>query len=476
MIEHNELFFLPAYKLKELMISKQISPVELTKLFLDRIQQFNPLLHAFLHITADTAIEAAKNAEALLMRGGGLSLPLFGVPITVMDNIHMKGVPTTYGSLLFKDAIPAEDSLLVARLKAAGAVILGKTNMSEFGLYPSTENRLSPPSCNPWNPAYSAGGGSGGAASAVAAGLTPLAIAADINGGIRLPGSFCGVFGLKPTRGKIPFVHGSAVPPAERMLFHEGIITRSPKDTALALHVLAQVDAHDHESYFAKIATEWVKHDSLRKLRIGFSLDFGFIKVAPEVLTIFNQAKKHLLDAGHTVQEITLNLDQGILSQYCDVVSVDKYLGVLPVLSSQPESFTLFTDYMQWWMKRAKQVTGLHYSAAFMTFGWVADMIDNALKDCDILITPTVPVPPFLQSQFPQAIEGQRIDPHVGLCAFTIPCNMSGHPALSIPCGMTKSGLPIGLQAIGKSYDDELLLQFGSICEALFSTSSLLAK
>jgi len=203
MTEERDLAFTPAYRLRELIAERKLSPVELTDLYLRRVEALNPRVNAFLTVTADEARAAARAAEDAVVRGEDLG-PLHGIPTSIKDLVPTKGIRTTRGSLIYKDWVPYQDDLVVERMKGAGAIILGKTNTPEFGQSGTTENRLGDDCRNPWDPERTSGGSSGGAAASVAAGMNPIAQGSDGGGSIRIPSSFCGIYGIKGTQGRVP--------------------------------------------------------------------------------------------------------------------------------------------------------------------------------------------------------------------------------------------------------------------------------
>src|SRR5712692_5145524 len=234
---NDESAFTPATELRRLIAAKAISPVELVELYLRRIERLDSRLHSYLTVVRDQALAAATAAEAAVMQGEELGA-LHGIPISIKDLELTQGIRSTSGSLAFRDRVPEQDSLVVERVRRAGAIILGKTNTPEFGLSATTRNRLGDDCRNPWDPDGTSGGSSGGAAAALAAGLCALATGTDGGGSIRIPASFCGVYGLKPTQGRVPR-YPAAVPPVANQLSQPGPIARTVADVALLLRVLA---------------------------------------------------------------------------------------------------------------------------------------------------------------------------------------------------------------------------------------------
>ena len=238
------LAFTPASELASLIGDKQVSPVELTELYFERIDRLDTQLHAYLTICRDKAMQAARTAEDAVIRGDSLG-PLHGVPISIKDLEMSKGIRSTSGSLPFTDRIPDEDSIVIERVKAAGAIILGKTTTPEFGHRGTTENLLGEPCRNPWNTDRTPGGSSGGAAAGLAAGLCAISTGSDGGGSVRIPASFCGLYGIKPTQGRVPRYGGRNAPAIANQLSQSGPITRTVRDSAILLQALAGWDARD---------------------------------------------------------------------------------------------------------------------------------------------------------------------------------------------------------------------------------------
>ena len=293
-LSETQLPHLSAIELKSLIEQKKIKSLDLTNLFLKRIEQANPQLNAFLYINTDGAREQSKKIDSLVSQGN-FSKPLLGIPVVFPDSLDMQGIPTTFGSLLLKDSIVREDAIEIALIKDAGAVILGKANMAEFGLSYITKNRLGPPCKHPVNPLYTPGGPNGGSAAALASGLAALAMATDFSGSLRLISSFCGLLGLMPTRGRVPTIRKHLLPFTEQVLYRRGVIAKNAFDLALLFQILAQPDSRDHicsrtqeENYQQAIEKEGIK------LKIAWSPDLGFLSPEPDVLHCFHEALKLL--------------------------------------------------------------------------------------------------------------------------------------------------------------------------------------
>ena len=304
-----DLAYLPATEIRSMIAEKQVSSVEMTKLYLDRIDSLDSQFNSYLTVTSDLALEMAAKADRAVARGDDLG-PLHGLPISIKDLEMTEGIRTTSGSLIFADRIAAYDSVVVERVKKAGAVILGKTNTPEYGLLGHTENRLGDHCRNPWNTERTTGGSSGGAGASVAAGLCALATGSDGGGSIRIPAGFCGIYGIKPTQGRISYYLGPGADPASNLFSQPGPMTRTVADSALLLQVLAGRDPRDPgalrdepDDYVAALSK------GVEGMRIGWSADFGFAAVEPEVRDSAAAAARAFEDLGCVVEEIDVVLN-----------------------------------------------------------------------------------------------------------------------------------------------------------------------
>jgi aspartyl-tRNA(Asn)/glutamyl-tRNA(Gln) amidotransferase subunit A len=297
---NHDIAWLPATEMARAVREKRLSPVEITKTLLDRIDAINPTLNAYVLVTHDLALEQAKQAEAAVMSGKPLG-PLHGVPVSIKDLFDVPGLPTTKGSLVYKDHIASGWEYSAQRLiDHGGGIHLGKTNTPEFGFIPTTENKLFGASRNPWDPTRTPGGSSGGAAAAVAAGLGPIALSSDGGGSIRIPAAMCGVFGIKPTHGRVPKKPGGGW----QTLTHRGPTTRTVADAALALDVMAYYEPDDPFSiraYEGSFLDELER--GVRGLRVAWSPDLGYAPIDPQVRAVCETAAKRLADAGCEVEE-----------------------------------------------------------------------------------------------------------------------------------------------------------------------------
>ena len=453
-IEEN-LAFTPASELAALIADKQVSPVELTALYFERIDRLDSQLHAYLTLCRDEAMQTARDAESAVMRGDELGA-LHGVPISIKDLELSKGIRSTSGSLPFTDRIPDEDSIVVERVKASGAIILGKTNTPEFGHRGTTENLLGEPCRNPWNTDRTPGGSSGGAAAGVAAGLSAISTGSDGGGSIRIPASFCGLYGIKPTQGRVPRYGGRNAPIIVNQLGQSGPITRTVRDAAILLQELAGWDARDPGSlrtvpgdYLAALDRD------VSGLRIAWSPDFGYAAVDPEVVDVCGEAAGLFEGMGCSVVEDVFNIDAP-QEDFRVIFSSNTYAASGEMLLRDHSDE--LTDYFREGMEHAATLTAADYARALGAIGTLKAKFDTFFEDYDLLLSPTMAVPAFEIEQHPTTIDGKDVDPFFGYLPFTYPINAIGHTAASVPCGFSADGMPIGLHIVGRHGDEETVL------------------
>ena len=456
-----ELAFAPATKLRDLIAEKQVSPVELTRLYLDRIEKFNPTLNAYLTVDAEGAMSTAREAEKAVSRGDELG-PLHGVPISIKDLQITKGLRTTGGSAIFKDRVPKEDSVAVERIRQAGAVILGKTNTPEFGLLGVTVNKLGKPCHNPWNPERTTGGSSGGAGAATAAGLCALAEGSDGGGSIRIPSSFCGVFGIKPTQGRVPKYSGTRAPVIANHFSQAGPMTRTVRDAAVLLQVMAGYDPRDPSSIRDPIPDLVGAVDREAKgLSIGWSPDYGFAAVKPEVVQVCRETLDGLVEAGCEIADSDLVLDSPF-DAFRPLFGTMAFASYGTLLDGD------LTDYARDTIEHGATVSGAEYALALGHMDRIRASIEEQLDRFDVIASPTLAVPAFPAGgplDTVTEIDGREVDPWWGYFPFTFPINMAGLPAVSIPAGFSADGLPIGLQLVGKRGAEEALVTASAALE-----------
>ncbi len=444
--------------------SKELSPVEVTKHLLDRIEKINPKINAYVLVLAESAEAAAKESEQAYLEGK--ARPMEGVPFAVKDNIFTKGIRTTYGSKLYEDFIPDEDAVDLELMKAAGAVLLGKTNLPEFGLVGITENPLFGRTVNPWDLKRVAGGSSGGSAAAVASGLCPVAMGNDGAGSIRIPAALCGVFGLKPHFGRIPwYPHLQGFD----TLNHEGPITRTVEDAALFLDITSGPDRRDFASlpaYPGKFADDM--RGAVKGLRIAYSRDLGFaLAVDSQVLELTRKAAFGLAELGCVVEEI-----DDVLPATSEMDFIVTMLAEM--LASKGDRMEEFREvgyelYMPF-LDAAGAFTNVDMAKINFHRYDLWQVVRKIFERYDLLLTPSTACPAFECQEIgplgPPSIEGVDVGP-AGWVPFTIPFNFTGQPAASVPCGFTSEGLPVGLQVVGDRYQEALVLRVSKNLEEM---------
>jgi len=465
MSTQNEICRMNAVTLAVHLKSKALSSVEVIEAVLARMERLEPSLHAFCTPTPDLARAEAKRVEKAIMRGEPIG-PLAGVPISHKDLILTKGVRTASGSLAYKDFIPAEDDIVVERLRDAGAIMIGKTNVPEFGYSPTGHNPVFETTRNPWNLALTTGGSSAGAAAAVATGIGPLATGSDGGGSVRIPASFCGLYGFKPSMGRIPLYPGcrdERYPGVSgwESLEHIGPITRTVEDAALLMSVAAGPDMRDRHS-LPRADFEWTECSGgdLRGLRIAFSPDWGYAPVDPEVRRVAGEAARLFeRDLGCVVEEANPGWSNPFGAFFAIMMAESDLRGMREMARKFPMSSHLLDALNIPW-------TAEDFTDANMKRKELVRTMAKFMARYDLLLTPTLAVPPFaIHTQGPEKIDGRYVRPAEFL-AFTFPLNLTGQPAATVPAGWTADGLPIGLQIIGRHLDDAAVLRASAAFEA----------
>jgi aspartyl-tRNA(Asn)/glutamyl-tRNA(Gln) amidotransferase subunit A len=423
----------------QLVRSKKVSPVELTKGCLSYIERLNPKLNAFITVTADSALAQARKAEDQIQRGRWSS-PLHGIPIALKDLVDTAGVRTTAASGLFKDRVPSQDAEIVRRLKAGGAVLLGKLNMHEFAYGSSSVISYFGPVRNPWALDYMAGGSSSGSAVALAAELCYGAIGSDTGGSIRQPAAYCGIVGLKPTYGR---VSTRGVIPLAWSLDHLGPMTRTVSDAALMLQAIAGYDSEDATSTDIAVA-DYVGSLAAKtsSLRIGIPRAHFYEGLHPEIRTAMDTALSLLtkLTSSQRDIEIPSSIETQLL-----ITKVEAYAYHREYVTRTPELYQAET------LKRIRagaEISAAEYVYSRRQLDQSRRSIPKVFDAVDLLVTPTTPVPPFMISELLADIDNLRTK-EVLTSRNTRPFNLLGLPTISVPCGFTSEGLPIGMQIAG---------------------------
>jgi Asp-tRNA(Asn)/Glu-tRNA(Gln) amidotransferase A subunit family amidase len=454
----DELCFWSASAMAAAIARKDVSPVEVVEAVLARIERLNPRLNAYCTVTAEQARQAAREAEQKVMRGEPLGL-LHGVPVSVKDTLWTAGVRTTMGSAIYADFVPTQDALIVARLKAAGAILVGKTTTPEFAHKGLTDSPLFGVTRNPWSLAHTCGGSSGGAGAAVAAGMGPLAVGTDEGGSIRIPASFCGVVGLKSTFGLIPRVPLGVA----ELLTHLGPLARTVRDAALFLSATAGRDDRDGWSitspppdYMAQLATP------LPRLRAAWSPTLGYAVVDAEVRRLTEAAVKQLPGLGWEVEQEDPGF--GNLETIADAF---RHPGLAAALGEHLPTWRGRMDpSLIALVENGQRLTAVEVAQALFQRQRLWERVHQFFQRYDLLITPTVAIPPFAAgAPAPTEVAGRPVSRR-GWTAFTYPFNLTGQPAITVPCGWTAEGLPVGLQFVGRRLEDGLVLRAAAAFEA----------
>lgn len=443
--------YLSAVELAGLIRAKKISPVEVIRAVLGRIERHNKDLNAYVTVPAEAAICAATKAEEAVMSRQPLG-PFHGVPLHVKDNLHVAGSRTTFGSKLFEKNVTVQDCPAVKRLRDAGMILIGRTNTPEFGWKGVTDNRVFGISRNPWNTKLTPGGSSGGAAAAVAAGLGPIGVGTDGGGSLRIPASFCGIFGFKPSFGRVPNAPGSG----GSILRHIGTMTRTVTDMAAALDVMAGPDPSDLLSLPASPVSFSRELDKgIAKKRIAWSPDLGYARVDPEVAAICQRAALRFAEAGAIVEEVKLDW-RDPYEAWSVFFFGTAAASVEQKLAAQGD---LLDPGFRNVVERGLKLRGVDFANALSARHEFWEQSRRPYEKFDLVLCPTLPVPPFAVGQDDAApVAGENLGP-LQWTRFTYPFNLTGQPAASVPAGWTKSGLPVGLQIVGDRFADLPVLQ-----------------
>lgn len=462
----NDITSFDATELANLIRTKQISPVEVMQAHLELVEKINPKVNAIVTLS-DDPLERARNAEIELIKGN-VSGPLHGVPFTVKDCFDTEGILTTRGSKLFFKNIPAKNATSVNRMLNAGAIILGKTNMPEFALWWETGNLIFGTTNNPWDLTKTAGGSSGGEAAAIASGMSPIGLGTDVGGSIRQPAHYCGIVGLKPTHGRIPLT--GQWPEVLLRYFHVGPMARTVRDVALGLNILSGTDGID--PYAVPLPASPIPDFGLAlpKLKIGYCPEGPFEPVSKDIQSSVVEAAYRLASLGCSVEEIDLSHWNSWSSQS---ISMAFFLGegayyLDPIIKGKEKELA---PSMQ---RRLNQRTPTisEYLEGYENCENLRKDITSIMNRFDILLCPTSPTTAHPHNQDLISINNQKVPGRNSLRA-TIPFDLSGSPALSIPFSSDKSGLPIGIQLVGRHFEETKLLHAASILENKYTFPQL---
>ena len=451
-----EIHELSAEQLLGAYRTRELSPVEVLEAVSARIDAMEPSLHAFITECRELAMSQARKAEQAWRRGDGEDTPpLLGVPVTLKDLVDLKGIPTSMGSLTTSGEPATRDELFVERLREAGAVFLGKTNTSEFGLAAQTMNRLGQPTANPWNLGRTAGGSSGGAAAGCAAGYGPLHHGTDGGGSVRVPAAYCGVIGLKPTGRRIPRrVRGAGM----SQISTDGVLARSISDAALMLGVIAEPDHRDpgpfrgHHVDFRSSASP----GGLAGVRVAYTTELGWPTPCEALMVSRVEAAANVLrEAGASVSAASPGIsDPNEIFPTLSAVGAAANYGEMCVGRDAELS-----DYTLGSLRRGRSLTGVQVAEAYAKLDRLRRTMAAWFEDFDILLTPSGPV---TAPKIGQEVSIIRVEEHPTLqilARMTRPFNVSGSPAITVPCGFSSDGLPFGLQIAGRMFDERTVLK-----------------
>lgn len=449
-----EIHQLTATQLATAIRSQQVRSVDAVAACFTQIERHNPQLNAFITLCREQAEKEAIAADLAVQRGDSLGI-LHGIPITIKDLTATAGIRTTYGSPLYQNHVPTVSELCVARLKAAGAIIIGKTSVPPFGFGTGTENPLIGKTRNPYDPTRTCGDSSGGAAVAVATGMSYLSQGNDLGGSVRTPASFCGIVGLRPSIGRIP---RSPKPLLWESLITDGCMTRTVEDAALMLAAMAGYDARDPG---AIAQSDWTVPQfdvtDLSKVRVGFSTDLGIAVVDAEVERVFLGAIAALQEAGICTRPAHPNCtDAQRTFETLRAAIIYRLYGHF--LEKQTD---ILSPTMRWEIEQGARLSADAYLSAEAQRGRIYRRFLEFFENYHILAIPTASIPPFpIDQDAVREINGQPLRNIIDYLALTYTISLTGLPALSLPCGWTNSGLPMGVQLVGKPHDEAALLEF----------------
>ena len=445
----NDLCSLSATDLVRAYSKKQLSPVEVTRAVLQRIEKLNPLLNAFCFLDSDSSLKAAKQSEQRWVKGTPQGL-LDGVPVSIKDLLLTRGWPTLRGSKTIDPGGPwNDDAPAVARLREHGAVLLGKTTTPEFGWKGVTDSPLTGITRNPWNTKMTPGGSSGGGAAAVAAGMGPLTVGTDGGGSVRIPCGFTGLFGLKPSFGRVPAWPLSPM----GTVAHVGPMTRTVTDAALMMNVLSLPDARDwhalpYDARDYRIGLE----DGVKGLRIAFSANLGYAKVDGEIASIVRRAVYKFKELGAHVEARNPGFDDQL-----PVFASHWFPGAAYVVrNTHPAKRRLMDPGLRDVARMGEKVTQKQWMDAIQRRGALGVLMNRFHEKYDLLLTPTLPLAAFAAGR--EVSNLLREKRWTDWTPFTYPFNLTQQPAATIPCGLTKKGLPVGLHIVGNYFAEAKML------------------
>jgi len=456
---------LNAVTLREMIATRQLSPVELLEQCIQRINSFNPAVNAICATDFERARLAAQQAEAAVMKGEALGL-LHGLPVGIKDLEDTAGLLTTCGNIGLRHHVPTQDALLVQRLRAAGAIVVVKTNTPDMGAGANTRNAVWGATGNPFDPRLNAGGSSGGSAVALATQMLPLATGSDLGGSLRIPAALCGVVGMRPSAGVVP---SDERPLGFSPLSVLGPMARSVSDVALMLQAFSGFDARDPLSGARPVSTAAI---DLASLRIGFTEDFGCCAVDEDIRRVFRHRLQNI--APHVAQCEPVALSLGDADKAFDILRAEIYLA--KHLDRWRESPDSLSPNVRANMEMASAFTAMDVAWAHAEQTRLQRALSVAMQRHDLIIAPVTPVSPFPWTQlYAEQVQGQTQRNYYHWLALTYVITLSSHPALSLPSGRDEQGMPFGLQLVGRLQGDAALLDAARALESLLASDAALA-
>lgn len=451
-----DLMFAPAHEQRRMILDKEVSSEEMTRAALRRVSELDSQLNAFITVDEDGAISAAKSADAALARGDD-PLPLHGVPICVKDLELTAGLTTTLGCAAFAEWVPDFDSAVVERLRAAGAVILGKTNTPEFGNSAETYTDFFPQANNPWDVARHPGGSSGGTSAAIASGMCSLGTGSDGGGSVRLPAAFTGIFGHKPTHGRWPR-YGGRSNPSYNCTSTSGPMSQDVRSSALMHMVAAGHDSRDPGSLRGPVPDCLSElDDGIEDMRIGYSPDLQYAHVNDDVAAACETALDGLRDAGANVEVVDFGFDVPPATYWWTIWTAGQ-VAMYGALADDPD--VKLTDYTMEMIEAGYGVTGADYARALRQAETHRIQMHAYFDAYDLLVTPTTAAVAWPHRQPPEMLGGHPVESGIAnpsAVPFTALWNILWNPAASVPCGFGEGGMPVGLQLIGARDDDPMV-------------------
>ena len=455
----SEICFSTALDLIRRIRERELSAREVMEAHLSQIERINPELNAIVTLHPDRALEGARAADERLARGEALA-PLHGLPIAHKDLVTTRGIRTTFGSRLFREYVPAEDALIVERLVAAGAVTIGKTNTPEFGAGSQTFNEVFGETLNPYDTSKTCGGSSGGAATALAAGMLPIADGSDMGGSLRNPGNFCNVVGLRPSPGRVP-IHPTQV--AWSGLTVLGPMARTVGDAALMLSAIAGPDprapisiAEPGAGFAAPLQRDF------RGVRIAWSRDLGELPVDSRVTAVIDAQRPVFESLGCVIEDG--EPDFGDADQIFKVLRA--WTFSLAFREAGDEILDQLKETVVWNIEQGRRLSADQVGEAEIRRTQLYHRVRRFMEDREFLILPVNQVPPFdVEQRYVTEIAGEKMETYIDWMKSCYYITVTGHPAISVPCGFTPEGLPVGVQIVGRHRDDFGVLQLAHAFE-----------